>query len=628
MKDIIIFIIFSLFLIQYSDCQTITKNKKSNKNYLSAEQYYYKGELKESLKYCNKSIKYDPHYTEPYALKAQIYADLQKFDTSIIFLNKILSISPNYSSVIFFKATVFMKQEKYDSASAVLKKYISVETNEELISSAKEKLTLCIFRDSLIKNPVDFLPKRLDNNINTSDDEYFPTISAYNQELIFTKLVHSQYGKQEDIFISRVKNFEYTQAIGISPLINTSANEGAHCLSADGMTLIFTRCDLNSGCDLYVSQKDESGYWMHPVKLPYPVNTRYWDTQPYLAPDGKTLYFVSNRPGGIGKMDIWKTEFLGNAKWSEPVNLGPTINSPGNEMSPFLHYDGKTFYFASDFYPGMGKFDIFKSTKINDTTWTEPQNLGFPINTKNDEYRLVVSIDGKNAYYSSETDTITRQDIYTFELPEKLKPEKTIFVRVFIYDKNDYSEINADEISIVNLNTKDTVYSATDISKFLVCMDINNEYALNILKKAYMMYSQNFSLENGLDSNNYNIFAYLEPIKISQKFTLKNLFFETDSYNINPISYVELDRLVKFLILNPKVSIEISGHTDNIGTYEYNMKLSENRAKAVALYLEKKGIEKNRLSYKGYGYSKPIAPNTNESGRKMNRRTEIVIIKK
>lgn len=628
MKHFLIFFCIFILLSFKAESQTITKNKKSAKFYKIAEKYYAQHNNAKSLIYCDKSIKFDDQYTEPYALKAQIFSDSGLYSISIEILNKILTISPDYEQVVYFKALNFMKLEIYDSSIVCLKKIIKTTKNSETLSEAKKNLNLSLFRDSLMKNPVAFKPLKLSDNINTEQNEYFPTISAYNQELLFTRLVKGEYGVQEDIFISRLVNNEYTPAVSVSGQINTQANEGAHCLSADGMTMIFTRCKLTGGCDLYVSQKDETGYWLPPVKLPEPVNSRYWDTQPYLAPNGKTLYFVSNRPGGYGKMDIWKSDFLGYAHWSEPVNLGPDINTPGNEMSPFLHYDGKTFYFASDYYPGMGKFDLFKSNRIDDTTWTKPQNLGYPINTKNDEYRLVVAIDGKTAYYSSQTDTISGQDIYAFELPKTLRPQKTIFVRVFIFNKRNNKECKADQVSIVALNSKDTVCSSYNVSKFLTCLNLKDEYALNILKKNYLMYSKNFSIENGLDTTNYDIYVYLEPIDLNKKFTLKNLFFKTDSYNINPISYVELDRLVKFLQINPEVNIEISGHTDNVGSYQYNMKLSENRAKAVADYLESKGINKKRLSYKGYGFTKPIAENTNENGRKMNRRTEIIIIKK
>lgn len=628
MKHLIILFSISILFSLKAETQTITKNKKSAKFYKIAEQYYAQHNWEKSLLFCDKSIKYDNNYTEPYALKAQILSDSGLYSASIEIMNKILAISPGYEQVIYFKALNFMKLQSYDSAIVCLKKIINTTTNIETLSAAKKNLHLSLFRDSLMKHPVDFKPLRLSDNINTKKDEYFPTISAYNQAILFTRLINGRYGKQEDIFISRIANNEFTPAVSVSGQINTLANEGAHCLSADGMTMIFTRCKLTGGCDLYVSQKDKSGYWLAPVRLPEPVNSRYWDTQPYLSPNGKTLYFVSNRPGGYGKMDIWKSDFLGNGHWSKPVNLGPDINTPGNEMSPFLHYDGKTFYFASDYLPGMGKFDLFITNRINDTTWTKPKNLGYPINTDKDQYRLVVSIDGKNAYYSTQTDTITGQDIYTFELPETLKPQKTIFVRVFIFNKNGDKECKADQVSVIDLNSKDTAFSSNNVSKFLTCLNVEKQYALNILKKGYLMYSKNFSLENGLDSTNYDIYAYLEPIELNEKFTLKNLFFETDSYNINPVSYVELDRLVKFLQINPDVNIQISGHTDNVGTYQYNIQLSEKRAKAVADYLISQGINEKRISYKGYGFTKPIAPNTNENGRKMNRRTEIVIIKK
>ena len=395
------------------------------------------------------------------------------------------------------------------------------------------------------------------------------------------------------------------------------------------MFMIFTRCIPNKGCDLYYSIKDKSGFWMKPVRFPSPVNTRYWESQPSFAPDSKTLYFTSNRPGGKGGMDIWKTKYLGNGAWAKPVNLGDSINTKGNEMSPFIHFDNKTLYFSSDYFPGMGGFDLFYSKKISDTSWTSPKNLGYPINTTGDEYRLVVDATGERAYFSSQKDTITKQDIYYFDFPEKLRPTRTIYVRAKIFNNVDYQPLKADLVSIINLSTNDTMYFGKKTDKFVACLPCGGEYALNILKKGWMMESQNFKIDDMNDTvKYYDIEVFLNPILVSEKINLKNTFFNTDSYNIDQKSYVELDKVVDFLNINSNVEIQIAGHTDNVGTYEYNMQLSEKRALAIKNYLIEKGINENRISYVGYGYTKPIANNQTEKGRKLNRRTEIIILKK
>ncbi len=626
-KKIIILLIISLLTFELQ-AQNKRKYKKAQKYYSQVLDNFYSENYQKALSLADKVLFYDSTFIDARKIKAQIYSDKGQYDSVLFELNKISEIDSNDKDVIFFYGITFMNKEQFKKAIFYFKKYIAqTGKDDERFENATKKISLCQFRDSLINNPQEYKFYRLDNRINTEEAEYFPTISAYDEAIVFTRLCKQDDFMQEDIYISREQNNEYRTAISISPYINTMANEGAHCLSADGMTMIFTRCAYNGGCDLYVSQKDESGFWMPPQKLPAPVNSRYWETQPSLSPDGKTLYFVSNRPGGKGGMDIWMSKFLGNAKWSKPVNLN--INTKGNEMSPFLHYDAKTLYFASDFYPGMGKFDIFKCKKINDSTFTNIVNLGYPLNTKSDEFRLVVTIDGKNAYYSTEKDTIYKQDIYKIDMPTQARPDPTIYVRVFIFRKPDDEKINADEVSIVNLHTKDTVYSNVKVSEFLTCLPLQNDYALNILKKGYLLYSYNFSLKNIVDTlENYDIYVYLKPIAKGASVVLKNLFFETNSYTINPKSYVELDKVIEFLKMNPSVEVEVAGHTDSIGSYSYNIRLSENRAKAVADYLIKGGISPDRIKYKGYGYTKPVAENTTEEGRQKNRRTEIVVLKK
>ncbi len=625
-----IIIIVFIFLNFAISAQNFSRNKKSNKYFNQAVEAYNAGNSNEALIFCDKATQKDADFTEPYVLKAQILHDQNNTEQAAELLKKVLEISPNYTPVYYILANYLAEIYKFDEAIKYANDYLKREDDKQKQNYATKLIELCKFRQKTLDNPLSITPQRLPSEINTELSEFFPTISADYSTIIFTRLMPDESRDyQEDIYVSHTDGKNYTQAVSISPLINTFENEGAHTLSTDGTLMIFTRCIYPTGCDLYVTQKDERGYWLPPAKLPSPVNTRYKETQPCLAPDNKTLYFVSNRPGGKGKLDIWKTTFLGSNKWSKPVNLGDSINTPGIEMSPFIHFDNKTLYFSSDFWLGMGKTDIFMSKKIDDTTWTTPRNLGYPINTKQDEYRLVVSADGKTAYYSSARDTAFKQDIYSFTMPEILRPQRTIYVKTMIYDSLTYRQINADIVSIINITNNDTIFFTHQISKFIICLPINGEYALNILKKGYLFVSYNFNLKKIPDSiNHYDIDIYMKPILKNQTFVMKNVFFETDSYQINPKSYAELNNLVEFLTLNNNLDIQINGHTDSIGAFDYNIKLSENRAKSVANYLISKNIDSKRIKYKGFGYTKPIAQNQTETDRKLNRRTEIMIIKK
>ncbi len=622
----ILFILFSLLISYNAIGQNLTKNKKAKKYFEKAYNYYLAGDIENSALFCSKSSKKDPLYTEPYVLKAQIFSESKKYQQAIDLLKKVLSISPNYTPVYFIIAKYLMSNESYKEAVIYLKKYISQEKNKAFVKQAQRLIKISEFRANQLKNPIHFKPIRLTNKINTRESEYFPTISADNNSIIFTRLIGNKRHRQEDIFVYNRKQQKTTK---ISDLINTPYNEGANTISLDGKIMIFARCSPQNGCNLFVSIKTKTGKWAKPVKLPAPVNSRYWDSQPSLSPDGKELYFVSNRPGGKGKMDIWSSKFLGNAHWSKPLNLGDSINTPGNEMSPFIHFDNKTLYFSSDYLIGMGKFDIFKSTKINDTTWTKPLNLGYPLNTKENEYRLIVTPAGDTAYFSSERDTAFKQDIYSFVLDSNIRPERTLFLKVNIYKDSGIQKTKADKISLIDLDNFDTVFSAQNRAFFLTCLPIKDDYALNILKKGYLFYSHNFSLKKIPDSLRYfTINVFLKPIIEKSKFVLKNTFFQTDSYQIRPKSFVELNNLAEFLKINSSLNIQINGHTDNVGTFDYNMILSEKRALEIKKYLLQKGIEKNRMKCKGYGYTRPQANNNTEKGRKQNRRTEIIILKK
>lgn len=616
-----IFILFSVFI---SFGQTQAKNTKIEKTFRKAVLSLYQGDTVTTVEICDKLIKKDPNYTEPYVLKAQTLYFKKKYTEANNLLNIALELDSNYTDVYYLKGLYLFSDQKYNQAIPFFKKYIILETDSNAINNANRKIELSNFRINAIKNPVPFNPIRFNNSVNTTDEEYFPTISADNNAIIFTKRKY-----KEDIYICRKINNAWQPALSVGAYINTKEhNEGAHTISADGMTMIFTRCIDNYGCDLYISKKDASGYWLPAEPLPYPVNSRYWDSQPCFSPNGQKLYFTSTRPGGYGKMDIWAVDIFGE-DYGIPYNLGDSINTPEQEMSPFIHFDNKHLYFSSNNFHGMGGFDLFMSTKLNDSTWSKPKNLGYPLNTKNNEFRIVIDAAGKKGYFSTSKDTINKQDIYYFDIYNNIKPEKTIYVKAKIFSSLNYKKLNADEITMINLNNNDTVYFENNLSYFLICLPENQEYALNVSKQGYLFYSDNFDLKNISDSVNfYEIEVYLTPILNNTTITLNNIFFETNSYAINSKSFVELNKLVDFLKLNNEINIQINGHTDSVGNYDYNMQLSKNRAKAILDYLVNKGINKNRLTYEGFGYTQPITNNQTPDNRKQNRRTEIVILRK
>jgi outer membrane protein OmpA-like peptidoglycan-associated protein len=315
-------------------------------------------------------------------------------------------------------------------------------------------------------------------------------------------------------------------------------------------------------------------------------------------------------------------------QWTEPVNLGGTINTEGDEMSPFIHFDGKTLYYASDGKPGMGGFDLFFTRLQPDSTWSTPQNLGYPINTFNDEMGLVIESGGQKAYYSSIRDKSKGKDIFSFNLYESARPNPVSYMKGKVYDKETGMLLKA-EYELINLSTgKIIMKNITDESgNFLVCLPSGYNYGINVSKPGYLFYSENFMFEGmHTASEPYIKKIILNPAKIGEKMQLANVFFEVDSWQLKIESMSELDNLVSLLSENMNLAMEIGGYTDSTGSEQYNKTLSEKRALSVVNYLIKKGVSSDRLIYKGYGNTSPLGDNVTIEGRKLNRRTEAKII--
>jgi outer membrane protein OmpA-like peptidoglycan-associated protein len=394
--------------------------------------------------------------------------------------------------------------------------------------------------------------------------------------------------------------------------------------------MYFTACDRQSGvgsCDIYFSSNTD-GKWSDPVNLRAPINTSGWESQPSISSDGRTLFFSSSRPGGYGGKDLWIARMNENNFWSKPLNLGEAINTDGDEMSPFIHFDGKTLYFASDGRVGMGGFDLYRTTLKEDSTWEEPQNLGYPINTYNDEMGLIISSDGRKAYFSSVRDKQNGKDIFFFDLYESARPTPVSYIKGRVYDSETGKLLKAD-YELINLSdNKTTLQSSTDASgNFLVCLPSGYNYGINVSRSGYLFYSENFMFEGEHTMAKPFIKRInLNPLKVGEKMQLSNVFYEVNSWELKKESIIELNNLGRLLEVNKNLVIEIGGYTDSTGSDAYNLSLSEKRALSVVNYLVSKGIQSSRLKYKGYGNTSSIGDNATAEGRKLNRRTEAKII--
>ncbi|GGI25946.1 OmpA family protein [Pedobacter mendelii] len=607
-----------------------SSNKKAQNFFERANPLIEKQDFASAEQVLKSAVETDPLFQNAYILLASVYSFEKKYNEAKAAYQKAILINKNVApTVIYGLAETEFATQEYDKAKQHFGEFLIKDSSSERAKKAKKCLSDCDFASIAIKKPVKFSPVNLGQGVNTTDAEYFPALTADGETLIFTRQVNGN----EDFWTAQFKNNSWNLATPLSTKINTTKfNEGAQTISPDGKYLFFTGCNRPDGlgrCDIYVSHR-EGKDWGEPYNVGKPVNSEYWESQPAISPDGRTLYFISNRPGGSGGYDIWKSTITDDAKWGPAINLGPEINTAYDENTPFLHVDGKTLYFSSDGWPGFGNKDIYYSRMDDIGKFQKPINLGYPINSFENESGLIVSADGNFGLFSSNLkDGFGGQDIYSFGIPEAAKPMKVSYVKGIVRDKDSKKTIETN-VQVIDLKTNQKVfddYTDPETGQFLAVMPIGSNYLFNVNAEGYLFYSENFELKAGDINKPYQIEVYIEKIKQGGNVTLKNIFFDTNKYNLLPASIRELDLLIDFLHQNEKVNIEIQGHTDNIGDDKLNEKLSFNRANAVYNYLVKNEIDAKRLTFKGFGASKPIADNKTETGRKNNRRTSFLITK-
>jgi outer membrane protein OmpA-like peptidoglycan-associated protein/tetratricopeptide (TPR) repeat protein len=643
----ILILMFSGIQITQAQNQLSSKSKKAIKLYEAGMKNYGLRYYDLAVEDITSALAEDSKFIEAWLSLAEVYMDMRKFSESIDAYNKSISINPDFFPGAYLNlAELEFIDGKYDEAKSHYSKYLSYSgISEKSRRSALAGISNCDFAIWSVGHPVPFNPINMGNAVNNELDQYWPSITVDEQTFVFTLLVpkgqnneDKQDGRpnsiqmQEDFYISTYGEEGWTLAQNAGMPLNSPDNEGAQTLSADGKEMYFTACNRKSGlglCDIYYSYWNGKA-WVSPKNLGAPVNSRYKETQPSLSPDGRTLYFASNRPGGKGGLDLWQSSLQEDGTWSKPVNMGDSINTSGEEQSPFIHSDNESLYFSSTGWPGMGRFDLFLSRKKDNGEWSRPKNLGYPINTNFNEEGLIVNSKGNTAYYSSTREGgFGGRDIYQFEIPLEIRPKPVSYMKGIVYDIETKKPLEA-KFELIDLKTARIVmqsYSNQD-GTFLISIPAGLDYALNANTPGYLFFSENFTMAHADFAKPYLMDVPLSPIKQGEKSILRNIFFDTDKYTLKPESKVELERLVKLLKDNGTVKVQISGHTDNSGTPDHNRVLSENRAKAVVSYLVENGIDIKRLVAKGYGEIHPIASNDTEEGKAQNRRTEFMITEK
>lgn len=589
----------------------------------------------------------------------------------LMYIEKAAKLNPNVDPEMnYYMGRLYHLHAQWDKAITAYRAYMQPlnsdpSKNRDKIADMNRKIQECVNGKEFEKKPQRVFIDNIGQSVNTADPEYTPIITADESVMMFTSRRSSSTGGQkdpdgqyyEDIYQSTLVNGKWTPPINLGSTVNSDDHDATAGLSPDGQKLYVYRPTKNG--DLYECEL-KGNAWSSPERMNKNINSDGHESSVSLSFDGKKLYYISDKEGGKGHRDIWVSAMDAKGKWGPSTNIGDPINTIYGEEGVFIHPDGKTMYFSSQGHNSMGGYDIFKS-EFKDGKWSEPENLGWPINGPDDDVFFVISANGRHGYYASnKKDGYGEKDIYkiTFLGPEKplalsnednllagvaqpvksveaakpveLKTAQVTLLKGTVTDKITKLPLGA-QIEIVDNSIGQPIATFTANSatgKYLVSLPSGKNYGIAVKMDGYLFHSENFDIPATSSYQEITKDVELEKIAVGAAIVLRNVFFDYNKSTLKPESSTELDRLVKILQENPSIRIELSGHTDNTGTDDYNQRLSENRAKSCVDYLIGKGIAASRLEYKGYGESKPIDTNNTEEGRANNRRTEFKIISK
>jgi len=631
------FLIIAVFLSVPSMAQWYNPekvNKKAQETYTSAIDHLVNGRWANGKNGLIEAIKLEPKYVEAWLSLMSAYGEKKMYDSAVMAFDKAWQLDSVYSRDMLLPYTINLAGSgRFDEANKWITQYLTTVSPESRAGKAatyrKKTYDFAVaFADKHKDVSFSFDPINLGDSINSTRSEYYPSFTIDDSLLVFTRRMQ---GIREDFWGSRLlPNGTYSVATPISGALNDEAAKGGTNMASDGEWLFFAGNFPRVGFgdfDIYVCQATPEG-WSEPYNLGTAINTEFWESSPAISPDKQILYFSSNRTGGYGGKDIYFSKRKPDGNWGLAENMGPVINTSADDLAPYIHADNQTLYFTSGGHPGYGGSDLFISHKGPGGEWSVPENLGYPINTIDDDGSLIVAANGTTAYFSSQrSDSRGGLDLYRFELPIYARALKTQWVKGKVFDKLTQKGLPS-AIDVQNAETGEFIHKLVtdETGNYLVTLPLGKNYEFTVSRKGYLYYSDRIYLENGNEDSNYTKDIPLEPILVNASLELKNILFETNAFKLKSSSFIELDKLVNLLNQNPGVKVEIGGHTDNVGNAAENLKLSQNRAKSVVDYLVTKGVDAKRLLAKGYGSTKPIADNTTENGRARNRRTEMKVI--
>lgn len=590
------------------------------------------GQPKNAVPVLLDCISIDSNFIDAYLSLAGAMGELKQYQRSASLYEKAKTKDPAYFDVYHLPYSINLAGlGRFEEALAAVNSFLSVSNlSERGIKSAQyRKATYQFAIQYAQQHPVtdyQFAPVNLGDSVNGPRSEYYPSVTVTDSLLVFTRRTGDQ---REDFMQSTITNKRFGKAVLIDGDINIEPLKGAITISQDGEWLLFAG-NLSGpglgGYDIYLSQLTPQG-WSEPQNLGATVNTEFWESSPALSPDKRVLYFSSNRPGGYGGRDLYMSVQQPNGRWGQAVNMGASVNSAGDELAPFIHADNQTLFYTSDGLPGYGNSDLFVLRKNDKGEWGAPENLGYPINTIENEGSLAVSADGLTAYYASDrSDSRGNLDLYSFQLRPNIRPNRTLYVKGKVTDAKTKQGIPSTvELTDNNSNLVLMKVQTDELGDYLITLPTGKDYTFTVNRKGYLFYSEVYALSRKEADSTYQKDIQLNPVQLNASFVFNNILFASNSYSLPANGLVELQQLIQVLQDNPTLKVEISGHTDHTGNPKDNLTLSANRAKAIFDYLTGKGIESTRLSYKGYGDTQPIADNNTESGRAKNRRTSFTV---
>lgn len=593
----------------------------------------------------------------------------RKEDVAIQSYLKIIDLCPSYKNyyAYYYLGKIYFEAEQWSQAHKMFEAFLIADTDkihEDNYDDAVDLSKYAKFYDEIYSKPVPFAPFIVED-VSSQEDEYLPSLSPDNDLLYFTRRFQAKANQKVRGFDAQMEEkFCVATRTGLNKFtignimdnpFNEQSNEGGATLTIDNKELYYTRCkikpDKTLNCDICYSKIDEYGNWGDIKTLGIEINTPdYWESMPSISSDGNTLYYVSNRPGGMGGYDIYRSNKEIDGHWTKAINMGPSINTAGNEKSPFIHTDSQTLYFSSadrrdektgQYYAGhmgLGDYDIFYTRLKDSNLWIAPKNIGFPINSKNNDLGFFVSTNGEYGYFASNKlgnpeHQASKKDpwnIYSFKLYQNARPQKVLFVKGKLKDENTEEIIRDAKIVIKNVTTKEIKEIPVDkeTGNYVFTMVMKSDYTMTVKKRDYTYITKYIGKNDSHFNVPVTINMEMKSIEVGKTYNLDDIYFDTDSDVLTETSKTVVEGFFDFLHDNPNVKIEIQGHTDNVGADNYNIRLSKDRARSVYKLLLNLGIPASQMNYKGYGESRPIADNQTENGRALNRRTVFLILSK